>query len=110
MFVSKQAFEVAIIGGGPAGLATLLASHKMGQLETLLASGVAIIEQSDRLGAGTIGRYAINSDSGGRTFVDCLNSDHTTELTELRSHPLTQKLAAAGDGPVALEDAGRFLG
>ncbi len=101
---------LVIVGGGPAGLAPLLAAHRTGELAALLDGGVAIIEQSDRLGCGSIGGYGINSDSSGRTFVDCLLADGETELTQLNDHPLTQKLAEAGDGAVALRDAGRFLG
>ncbi len=107
---STRLFGLVIVGGGPAGVAPLLAAHRMGQLDALLASGVAIVEQSDRLGSGSIGGYAINSDSSGRTFVDCLLGENQTELTRLEEHSLTQELAAAGDGAVSLQDAGRFLG
>jgi hypothetical protein len=104
-----QMFGLVIIGGGPAGLAPLLAAHRSGQLNALLAKGVAVVEQSTRIGDGSIGGYAINSDSSGRTFVDCLDGDGSDELTSLLDHPLTQQLAAAGDGAVALRDAGKFL-
>lgn len=104
-----QYLSLVIIGGGPAGLAPLLAAHRSGELGALLDSGVVIVEQSDRLGSGSLGGYAINSDSSGRTFVDCLLSDDDTELTRLANHPLTRQLAEAGDGAVALRDAGQFL-
>lgn len=104
-----QQLSLVIVGGGPAGLAPLLAAHRSGELGALLDSGVVIVEQSDRLGSGSIGGYAINSDSSGQTFVDCLLSDDDTELTRLSEHPLTRQLADAGDGAVALRDAGRFL-
>ncbi len=107
---ATRLFGLVIVGGGPAGVAPLLAAHRMGQLDALLASGVALVEQSDRLGSGSIGGYAINSDSSGRTFVDCLLGDDETELTRLEQHSLTRELAAAGDGAVSLRDAGRFLG
>ena len=109
MVSSGRAFGLVIIGGGPAGLATLLAAHNAGQLDALLTNGVAIVETAEHLGAGSIGNYAINSDSGGRTFIDCLDSSHPSPLTQLQEHPLTRQLADAGDGPVALKDAGRFL-
>jgi hypothetical protein len=103
-------FHLLIVGGGPGGMAPLLAAHRMGQLGELLQRGVGIIEKSDCLGAGSIGGYAINSDSSGRTFVDCLLGDEASEVTRLESHPLTQQIAAAGDGTVSLRDAGAFLG
>jgi hypothetical protein len=91
-------------------MAPLLAAHRMGRLGQLLKRGVGIIEKTGSIGAGYIGGYAINSDSSGRTFTDCLLSDEPTEVSRLTSHPLTQQLAAAGDGTVTLRDAGRFLG
>jgi hypothetical protein len=100
---------LTIIGGGPAGLAPLLAAHRHGLLTDVLGRGVVIVEQSDSLGGGDIGRYAINSDSTGRTFVDCLNSTDDTALTALRGHPLAMAVAAAGEGPVPLEIVGQFL-
>jgi hypothetical protein len=110
MGFSHRAFGLVIVGGGPAGLATLLAAHRADQLDTLLSLGVAIVDRAAHLGAGSIGQYAINSDSGGRTCVDCLDSAQPSALTRLGSHALTTQLAAAGDGPVPLRDAGRFLG
>ena len=59
--------RLVIIGGGPAGLAVPLAAHRTGELGPLLDGGVVVVEQSERLGAGSIGGYAINSDSSGRT-------------------------------------------
>ncbi len=103
-------FGIVFVGGGPAGLAPLLAAHRLGHLTDLLADGVAIVERSPALGAGSIGGYAINSDSSGTTFVDCLRSPERTRLTELVGHPLTRKLAAAGEQAVPLRDAGEFLG
>jgi hypothetical protein len=101
---------MVIVGGGPAGLAPLLAEHRNGNLGELLSQGVAIIEKSPSIGQGSLGNYAINSDSTGKTFVDCLISDEETHLTRLADHPLTQQIRAAGDGTVPLVDAGRFLG
>ena len=119
MWKQGRYLRLVIVGGGPAGLAPLLAAHRDGALGALLDDGVVVVEQSTRLGSGSIGGYAINSDSSGRTFVDCLLCDVAetqgvcgcdTELTRLADHPLTQRLADAGDGTVALCDAGQFLG
>ena len=62
---------VLIIGGGPAGLAPLLAAHRRGRLADLLEEGVTVVEQSGSVGEGTIGRWYINSDSTAFTFADC---------------------------------------
>lgn len=109
MKLTLRRFGLVIVGAGPGGLAPLLAAHRQGRLGELLAAGVAIVERSSTLGGGTIGGYAINSDSSGTTFVDCLKAPGDTPLTALRDHPLTRKLATAGEGAVALRDAGQFL-
>ena len=67
MWEQGQYLRLVIVGGGPAGLAPLLAAHRAGELGALLDSGVAVVEQSERLGSGSIGGYAINSDSSGRS-------------------------------------------
>ena len=100
---------LAIIGGGPAGLAPLLAAHRHGRLDELLDRGLVIVEQGDTLGQGDLGRYAINSDSTGRTFADCLEGPHDTALTSLKSHPLAIEIASAGDAAVPLALVGRFM-
>lgn len=109
MKLTLRRFGLVIVGAGPGGLAPLLAAHRQGRLDELLANGVAIVERSPSLGGGSIGGYAINSDSSGTTFVDCLRAPGQTPLTALADHPLTRTLAAAGEGAVALRDAGRFL-
>ena len=100
---------LAIVGGGPAGLAPLLAAHRHGRLRDLLDRGVVIVEQGDALGAGELGRYAINSDSTGRTFVDCLDGPCETKLTELKTHPIAVEIARAGEAAVPLPLVGRFM-
>jgi Pyridine nucleotide-disulphide oxidoreductase len=100
---------VAIIGGGPAGLAPLLAAHRRGRLAALLKEGIAVVEQSDTIGEGTIGRWCIRSDSTGFTFADCLAGPPDGELAALRSHPLTKELLKVREGPVPLRCAAEFL-
>ena len=100
---------VVIVGGGPAGLAPLLAAHRGGRLSDLLREGVTVAEESDAVGEGSIGRWCINSDSTGFTFADCLTGPSESELANLRNHPITKEFLAAGDGTVPLRRAGEFL-
>jgi hypothetical protein len=99
----------AIIGGGPGGLAPLLAAHRSGRLADLLAEGVTVVEQSASIGAGTIGRWCINSDSTGFTFADCLAGPPQGELAALRTHPITEEFVEAAHRTVPLRRAGEFL-
>ncbi len=100
---------VVIVGGGPAGLAPLLAAHRRGHLADLLKQGVTVVEQSGSVGEGSIGRWGINSDSTGFTLADCLTGPSESELANLRNHPITKEFLAAGDGTVPLRRAGEFL-
>ena len=60
-----------IIGGGPGGLGPLVWAAQHGRLPDWLDDGVAIVERSGRLG-GSLGRYGINSDSLGGSYLECL--------------------------------------
>jgi hypothetical protein len=101
---------VVIIGGGPGGLAPLLAAHRRGRLAELLREGVTVVEQSASIGAGSLGRWSINSDSTGFTFADCLAGAPDSELAALRKHPVTEEFVRAGGDTVPLRRAGEFLG
>ena len=100
---------LAIIGGGPAGLAPLLAAHRRGQLDALLKAGVTVVEPSSSIGSGSIGNWCINSDSTGFTFADCITGPPKSELAALRDHYLTKELIEIGEGSVPLRRAAEFL-
>ena len=58
-----------IVGGGPAGIAPILAATRIGALDRLLDHGLTLAERHATIGEGRIGRYAINSDSSAATFL-----------------------------------------
>lgn len=45
---------------------------RRGLLPRLLDAGIAVVDPQEQMGGGTIGRYAINSDTTGGTFLECL--------------------------------------
>jgi hypothetical protein len=109
MTTFKRQFGVVIVGGGPAGLAVLLAAHKAGTLTELLQQGLLIVEQSSHIGRGLIGNYAISSDSTGYTFVDPLRVGTEDALHRILDTLIGRKIAAAGPNAIPLSDAGELL-
>lgn len=110
MGYSYQQYHLVIVGGGPAGVAVLLAAHRNGRLRELFSKGVLLIEASGTIGAGQIGGYSINSDSTADTFVDSLRGGNEPRLAALLEHPLAREIASVGNGAIPLKSAGALLG
>jgi flavin-dependent dehydrogenase len=101
--------NATFIGGGPAGLAPLVWAARQGALRRLAAEGLVVIERGQKIGAGTIGRYAIGSDTLAETFLECLEDSAELSLGALREHPATLAVAAYRGGSVPLPLAANFL-
>lgn len=106
---SAKTLGSVIVGGGPAGLAPLIAASQAGFLDRVLAGGLAIVESGAVIGAGGIGRYAISSDSSAATIASCVRAGQAPWLVALHDHPATCAVASYGDGAVPLALVGRFL-
>ncbi|MFT8712428.1 aminotransferase DegT [Komagataeibacter rhaeticus] len=100
---------VLIAGGGPAGIALLLAASRMGELSRLLDEGITLVEQGHTIGSGMLGRYVINSDSAAETFVDALTDNPVPELARLRTHPLVEMIQAHGKDTLPLRVVADYL-
>ena len=98
-----------IVGGGPAGLAPLISASRSGLLDRILGDGIVLAERSAALGAGRIGRYAINSDSTAKTIISCVSDNPHPALAALRDHPVVQTVAAYEGGSVPLALVGEFM-
>lgn len=81
-----------IIGGGPGGLGPLVWAAQHGRLPDWLDEGVAIVERSGRLG-GNLGRYGINSDSLGGSYLECLAPEVIPDpLRRVRDEAVTREM------------------
>ncbi len=100
---------VLVVGGGPAGLAPLVAASRDGGLDRLLANGLVVAERDQAIGAGRIGRYLINSDSSAETFLSCVAGHPDPVLAALADHPAAREIAGHGRNAVPLPLVGRFL-
>lgn len=98
-----------IIGGGPGGMGPLVWAAQTGNLRSWLAQGVSLIDRQDHLG-GTLGRYAINSDSLGAAYLECLEAPLAIEaLCRLGDEPVVREMQAYRHGFPPLELVDRFM-
>jgi len=83
---------LTIIGGGPAGIGLLVAAANSGQLPSLFARGVTVLERGADVGAGELGGYDINSDSHADSFLRCLDAGLGERFPALLAHPAARAL------------------
>ena len=102
--------SVVVVGGGPAGTAMLTSATKRDLLPKLAASGLMVVERSNAIGGGRLGRYAITSDSTAQTFLTAVRDNVHPELARLVDHP-AGRAVAAHDGAlgVPLTEVGLLL-
>ncbi|MBS0524039.1 MAG: hypothetical protein JSS04_10420 [Proteobacteria bacterium] len=98
-----------IVGGGPGGLGPLVWAAQHGHLPGWLDEGVAIVERSGRLG-GSLGRYGINSDSLGGSYLECLAPDVVPEsLRRMRDEPVAHEMAVYREAYPPLPLVDRYI-
>ena len=102
--------NTVIVGGGPAGVAPLIAASRANALADVLAGGLAIVERGSAIGIGRIGTYAINSDSTADTLVNCVLENPHALIGGLRDHAATKAVMAYGRGSVPLHLVGSLMG
>lgn len=98
-----------IIGGGPGGMGPLLWAAQTGNLDAWLRQGVSLVDRQSCLG-GTLGRYAINSDSLGAAYLECLEAPLAIEpLRRLLADPVAREMEQYRNGFPPLELVDRFM-
>jgi len=98
-----------VIGGGPGGLAPLLAAARAGYLDRLLEAGLVIVDRGSRIGGGALGSYIINSDSSAETFLSCVTTQSHPLLRAVADTEEGRQVAAYGKGAVPLKLAAALL-
>ncbi|WIM85734.1 FAD-dependent oxidoreductase [Candidatus Mycobacterium wuenschmannii] len=103
----RPTFETVILGGGPAGTGSLVWAAQNSQLGAWLNRGVAVVERS--ASGSSLGQYALNADSPGRSFLECLDgSECEPPLLEVRRDPVTREMEGWRTGHPPLELVDRF--
>lgn len=98
-----------ILGGGPGGTGALIWAAQTGVLDAWLEQGVVLVESQAQLG-GSLGRYAINSDTLGSAYLECLDAANAHAfLRRMRTDPVTQEMQQYRDGFPPLSLVGRFM-
>lgn len=102
-------FETMILGAGPGGTGALVWAAGAGLLGAWLEHGIAIVDQRSTMG-GTLGRYGLNADTLGSTFLECLDGlAGDGNLGALRHDPTVRELDTYRNALPPLFLAGRFL-
>lgn len=98
-----------VLGAGPGGTGPLVWAAQNGRLDHWLDAGVALVDRETAAG-GTLGRYAINSDSRGSVYLECLDAPlGRSPLTPLRDDPATVALEPFRFGFPPLPVVHRYL-
>lgn len=98
-----------ILGGGPGGTGALIWAAQTGGLDAWLDQGVVLVESQAQLG-GSLGRYAINSDTLGSAYLECLEAGNAHAfLRQMRTDPVTHEMQQYRDGFPPLSLVGRFM-
>jgi hypothetical protein len=100
---------VLVVGGGPAGLGPLFAAASSQRLDSLLASGVVIVDNSGNVGSGGLGEHAIRSDSAAEALLDVIKRTDERTLADLHDHPTVAAVSAHAGRAVPLSLAAELL-
>lgn len=114
-FVSAQTaknipyYPVGIVGGGPAGTGPLIAALQGGRLGELLNFGVGVFEGGRNLIRGSLGNFALNSDTLADTFLEVFDNDPDSYLKEFENDRSVESVRDFAGSSLPLPVAGEYL-
>ena len=101
--------KTLILGAGPGGTGPLIWAAQIGALQGWLNAGVALVDSSAAIG-GTLGRYIINSDSFGGSYLELLESGSARTLfAPLSCDPATHEIERLRRGFPSLATVGQYF-
>lgn len=100
-----------VVGGaGLAGMGFLFNALKSGMLADIAASGLIVIDASDRPGTGALGHYRITANSVGDVFIDCLRDPALRDIFEpLEYSPAYWRIRGQAQSAPQLSDVGQLM-
>jgi hypothetical protein len=107
--MSRELFNAALIGAGPAGTGPIVCALQQDKLAALLDTGIALIERGRGIGYGAIGGYAINSDTLSDTFLEPFKHPASAVIGHVAHTPAAEAIRARAGGPAPLRTAGQFM-
>lgn len=99
--LSDARYSAVLVGFGPANFGLLVAAYKRGILREIVGPRLLIIEESEHLGSGRLGRYKITANSLGAVFLECLSDPRCNGLFTaiLQGEPAKQLLNCPHEPP-----------
>lgn len=104
----RKQFDTIIVGAGPAGTGPLIAAAQQGTASLWLNRGILWASQQATMGAGSLSKYAIASDTAAKVLLEALQGQNNP-LADLIEQPLSRQLAQLGDQAVPLNVAAQYL-
>lgn len=99
--VSTERADIAVVGFGPAGLATVVGASIADAPQRIIA-----LDQNKHAGSGNLRNLLIDSNSAGEDFTDAIADSQLCQVTNTNeAKPLT-----GNQQPVPLREVARFLG